>query len=112
MPPVAETTSPVFNVRTLFAPVAVNAIDPVPALIVLDAATVMLPLFETLTPVPVSLIAFNVKAPEFNKLIAPLVELVAANPVTAFVAVLNNVPVDELVVNKPPVMIPAEVCVS
>ncbi len=106
MPPVAETTSPVFNVRRLFAPVAVNAIDPVPALMVLDADTVMLPLFETLTPAPVSLIAFNVNAPEFNKLIAPLVEFVAAKPVTALVAVLNKVPVTEFVVNKPPVIIP------
>ena len=40
------------------------------------------------------------------KVTLPLVVFVALKLVTTFVAVLNNVPVAEFVVNKPPVMTP------
>ena len=45
------------------------------------------------------------------KVTLPLAVFVAVKLVTTLVAVLNNVPVALLVVNRPPVIIPALVCV-
>ena len=117
MPPDPDTVSPAFNVRTLLLPLAIKDTVPVPAVTLLLAANVMLPVFVTLIPVPVSLIAL---APDpvkvsvaalFNKLILPLVELLALKLVTAFATVFNDVPVAELVVSKPPVTTPLAFCV-
>src|SRR6185312_14599508 len=63
-----------------------------------------------LTVPPVSLIAPNVSVGVLSfRLILPLVLLLAEKLVTALVAVSSIVPVDELVVSAPPVMIPLTV---
>ncbi len=67
----------------------------------------------TLLPVaPLSVIPVTANAPVLLvKLRLPLVELIPLKLVTKFVAVFNRVPVEELVVNKPPVIMPEEVWV-